>query len=50
MKWSWRGAEVWHCKRSEKAIYESGASVVDDGQGLKGSFKEVKFGTMKRAY
>ena len=36
MKGSWRVAEAWHCQELRKAIGEGTASVVVDGQGLKG--------------
>ena len=45
-KGSWRAAEAWHC---EEAIGEGAALVAVDGLGLKGSCKDVKLSTMRRA-
>ena len=48
MKGSHRAAEAWHCERPWKAIGKGAASVVVDGQELKGSCKGS--GTMERTY
>ena len=50
IKGSWRTAEAWHYERLWKAIGESAASVVVDSSGLKSSCKELRLGTMKRAW
>lgn len=42
MSWSWRAAEIWHCRKPGEATGDGVASVVAEAPGFKGSGRETE--------
>jgi hypothetical protein len=50
MKGTLRTAEAWHCEGHRRSLVKLHAQLLLIAQGLRGHAKELRCGTMKRAY